>query len=85
MWATIGNAAVAMIAGFVAEQLTIAYGFISPFMVSAAVLVLCLGGLLLLWSENYGDSDQRLPYSFSNAITDIRRGFFFSQTFTFVF
>jgi len=52
------NGLVAIIAGILAQKVSDLYGYVAPFNVGAMVLCFCMGIILLLWTENYGEESQ---------------------------
>jgi hypothetical protein len=73
-----GNGLMAILAGLVAQTLVgyFDFGRVAPF--DAAAVVMVLGGVLVLatWSENYGDSSDRVGFAsqLQNAAAAIRNG-----------
>uniref|UniRef100_A0A915BHX8 Molybdate-anion transporter n=1 Tax=Parascaris univalens TaxID=6257 RepID=A0A915BHX8_PARUN len=70
--ATLGNSVVAIISGVVAQYAADMFGFITPFQVSLAVLILMTIVLLFTWPENYGDQKSTLSRHFADAIHAMR-------------
>jgi MFS family permease len=54
--ATLGNGVVAIGAGLAASYVADEYGFVAPFMLALAILVLCGLAVFFTWGENFGDS-----------------------------
>lgn len=59
------NALVAIIAGMIAQKVSDVWGYVAPFNVGAIVLGFCMGLILLLWTENYGESSNSNESQFS--------------------
>eukprot|EP01112_Ceratiomyxa_fruticulosa_P019946 TRINITY_DN6657_c0_g2_i1.p1 TRINITY_DN6657_c0_g2~~TRINITY_DN6657_c0_g2_i1.p1 ORF type:complete len:329 (+),score=48.01 TRINITY_DN6657_c0_g2_i1:787-1773(+) len=72
-YATFGNGVVAIICGLLASWCADTWGFVSPFMLSLAFLV--IGTLLVvgMWGENYGDSTVDVKGTFTNAIVAMKQ------------
>ncbi|XP_022103950.1 molybdate-anion transporter-like isoform X2 [Acanthaster planci] len=70
--ATLGNSIVAIAAGVVAQFVAIRFGFVSPFDVSMFVLIAMVILVMMVWSENYGDSKASLGTSFKTALYYIK-------------
>ncbi|XP_067683042.1 molybdate-anion transporter-like isoform X2 [Haliotis asinina] len=70
--AILGNSLVAIVAGLVAQFFADQFGFVAPFDVSMAVLIIMIVIIIFTWPENYGDKTSNFKQSFSNAMHSIR-------------
>lgn len=66
--ATLGNGVVAIGAGLAASYVADQYGFVAPFMLALAILVLCGLAVFFTWGENFGDSKIDVSGGFRNAV-----------------
>ncbi|XP_046572465.1 molybdate-anion transporter-like isoform X2 [Haliotis rubra] len=70
--AILGNSLVAIVAGLVAQFFADQFGFVAPFDLSMAVLIIMIVIIIFSWPENYGDKTSNFKQSFSNALHSIR-------------
>lgn len=70
--ATLGNGVVAIGAGLLASYVADEYGFVAPFVVALAILVLCGAVVLASWGENFGDATVDVQGGFRNAVTALQ-------------
>ncbi|XP_071082225.1 molybdate-anion transporter-like isoform X1 [Haliotis cracherodii] len=70
--AILGNSLVAIVAGLVAQFFADRFGFVAPFDVSMAVLIIMIIIIIFSWPENYGDKTSNFTQLFSNALHSIR-------------
>ncbi|KXJ20330.1 Molybdate-anion transporter [Exaiptasia diaphana] len=70
--ASVGNSVVAIVAGLVAQFVASQFGFVAPFMVSLAFLVLLWWIVFTTWTENYGDAKADFLNSFAKGISAIK-------------
>ncbi|XP_012936569.1 molybdate-anion transporter [Aplysia californica] len=68
----LGNSVVAILAGLLAQKFADLFGFVAPFDLSLAVLLIMVVVIIATWSENYGDRSSDLSQSFSTALKTIR-------------
>lgn len=71
--ATLGNSVVAIGAGVVAQVFADNFGFVAPFDVSLAVLVVMCVFLVTTWTENYGDSSGSVLTAMKSAVVSIKQ------------
>lgn len=69
-WAQFGNSGIAILAGLIANKIAHEYpmqhvtgsiyrgGYLNPFDLAILALILCAGGAVVLWEENYGTTEQ---------------------------
>jgi MFS family permease len=68
----LGNSVVAIIAGLVAQKFADMFGFVAPFDVSMAVLIIMILVIVMTWTENHGDKSSNISHSFIAALKAIR-------------
>jgi len=71
--AILGNGIVAILAGIVASFVSVEFGYVAPFMVSLALLLMSSVVISFTWNENYGDSEMVLGKIFSGAVDTLRK------------
>lgn len=71
-FATFGNGVVAILASLAASYTADRWGYVSPFMLSLALLITGTVIVFFSWSENYGDTTVDISGTFSNAISVIK-------------
>lgn len=75
-YAVLGNGIVAIFAGVLGSVLVDLTGsFVSPWLLSLAILIFVSAYVWYNWNENYGDSRIEFSQTMSNALTDICSGF----------
>uniref|UniRef100_A0A1I7VK90 Major facilitator superfamily transporter n=1 Tax=Loa loa TaxID=7209 RepID=A0A1I7VK90_LOALO len=72
--AALGNSIVAIISGLIAQYSADAFGYVSPFDISLAVLVTMMICVITCWSENYGCEKAILSLQFMDACSVMRNG-----------
>uniref|UniRef100_A0A7S2JQG3 Molybdate-anion transporter n=1 Tax=Cyanoptyche gloeocystis TaxID=77922 RepID=A0A7S2JQG3_9EUKA len=65
--ATFGNGVVAIVSGLVASFVAEKFGYVAPFDVAVALLILVVIVVSATWSENYGDQRHQMSTSFATA------------------
>jgi len=71
-YSTFGNGVVAIISGVVATPIADNYGYVAPFMVALALLLIGSAVVSMLWTENYGNANIDVAETFGNALSTIR-------------
>jgi MFS family permease len=70
--AVLGNSIVAILSGVAAQKAVDVFGFVAPFDLSLAFLVVMCIVIAFKWVENYGDATATTFHSFGAALTAIR-------------
>ncbi|VDN01606.1 unnamed protein product [Thelazia callipaeda] len=72
--AALGNSVVAIICGVIAQYAADIFGYVAPFDVSLAVLIMMAFCAMFCWTENYGSEKVILSEQFINAFNAIKNG-----------
>jgi len=70
--ATFGNGIAAIVAGLLASLVAEYFGFVAPFMLAMAFLILATAIVYYTWGENYGDATIDVRHTLMNGLRALR-------------